>query len=165
MGSPDQVDFTACNWHTLCPQHCTALLVIARYMNLIERIDIALERAGKTRGDLAGALGISVQAISNMKRRAGATLRPENCARAARFLRCDLYWLCTGEGGAYVPELEQSLLVRDVATWLDEMPEEERAKAFVIMYCMKRGNWPKVPDGRGAAHTGYDGEGREATAL
>ncbi len=113
------------------------------HMRLIDRIDEALLKAGKSRGDLAAALGLSTQAISNLKRRPRSTLRPENVARAARWLRCDIYWLCTGEG-KYAPDgarTEQfSFIATEVARWLDAMPDDERARVFTLLYeVMKRG--------------------------
>lgn len=122
-------------------------------MNLLERIDIALQHARKSRGQLATEIGISVQAISNLKRRPGSTLRPENVARAARALGCDLYWLCTGEGGGYQPHQEtgplHSYLALEVAKFIDTMSEQDRARAFVVVYQMTRGEWPPERPGPG----------------
>jgi DNA-binding Xre family transcriptional regulator len=114
-------------------------------MTLLERIDMALQHARKTRGELANGIGISTQAISNLKRRPGSTLRPENVARAAVFLGCDIYWLCTGEGGKYKPHEARSLIAREVAKWLDEMSEADRNRAFSLIYQMHKGNWPVMP--------------------
>jgi Cdc6-like AAA superfamily ATPase len=106
-------------------------------MNLIERIDLALQHARASRGDLAKALDISTQAISNLRRRPGSTMRPEHVAEAARFMRCDLYWLCTGKGD-YAPEpvtIESlSFHAREVALWLNALPEDEQEKAFARVY-------------------------------
>jgi DNA-binding Xre family transcriptional regulator len=112
-------------------------------MTLLERIDMALHAARKSRGDLAHSIGLSVQAISNLKRRPRSTLRPENVARAARFLACDLYWLCTGEGTYKAAERRSghSFLAEEVARWFDSMQETDRMKAFALMYQMKAGNW------------------------
>lgn len=115
-------------------------------MNLLERIDLALQHARKSRGDLASGIGISIQAISNLKRRPGSTLRPENVAKAARYLGCDVYWLCTGEG-KYAPASNGSgaafsFIAMEVAAWLDAMSESDRARAFTIIYQMTKGNWP-----------------------
>lgn len=117
-------------------------------MSLINRIDIALQRAGKTRSNLAEALGMTAQSITNLQRRPGSTMRCENVARAARYLHADVYWLCTGEGGEYVPEVsepEYSLLARDMAQWLDAMSDADRWKAFGMLYQMSRGHWPVFP--------------------
>lgn len=114
-------------------------------MNLLDRIDLALQHARKSRGELAEALDVSVQAISNLKRRPGSTLRPEKVAKAARWLHCDVYWLCTGEPNHYVPERSEALysqLAQEVAKWLDSMNEEERNRAFVLIYQMRSGKWP-----------------------
>lgn len=109
-------------------------------MNLLERIDLALQHARASRGDLAKAIEVSTQAISNLKRRPGSTLRPENVARAARFLRCDLYWLCTGEPAEYMPERAQSPVLPwgfhacEVARWIDSLPLSEQERAFARIY-------------------------------
>ena len=104
-------------------------------MKLIDRIDLALRQAGKSRSDLAHAIGLSTQAISNLKRRPGSTLRPENVAKAARFMHCDLYWLCTGDGAEYEPERAQwGFLASEVAAMLDAMPEDEQQRAFAVIF-------------------------------
>lgn len=114
-------------------------------MSLIGRIDMALQKVGKTRSGLATEMGISPQSFTNLQRRPGSTMRPDNVAHIARILRCNLYWLCTGEGGEYVPEVtepEHSLLARDAAAWLDAMSDADRWKAFGMLYQMTRGHWP-----------------------
>jgi transcriptional regulator with XRE-family HTH domain len=119
-------------------------------MPLIDRIDLALQRAGLTRSDLAHALNLSLPAISRLGRRPGSSMKPDNVAHAAKALRCDLYWLCTGEGGEYVPEAspehEHSCLAREIASWVDAMPDRDRDRVFALVYQMTRGNWPAFPD-------------------
>lgn len=110
-------------------------------MNLLERIDIALQHARKSRGDLAEFLGCSVQNISGLKRSPNRSLSADAIARAARFLDADIYWMCTGEGGKYVPcaEAQRSFVAAEVARWLDEMSEAERNKVFAIVYALRHG--------------------------
>ena len=109
-------------------------------MNLLERIDLALQHARASRGDLAKAIDVSTQAISNLKRRPGSTMRPEHVAKAARFLRCDLYWLCTGDPAEYVPEqatrapLQWGFHACEVARWLDTLPPHDQERAFARIY-------------------------------
>lgn len=115
-------------------------------MNLLERIDLALQHAGKSRGDLAEGIGVTTQAISNLKRRPGSELSLGHAAKAARWLKCDWYWLATGEG-KYGPQKESagpafSFLAQEVAQWLDAMSDADRARAFSLIYQMTRGNWP-----------------------
>lgn len=121
-------------------------------MALIDRIDIALQHAGASRQDLATALGITVQAISNLVRRRDGVLRPENVAHAARWLHCDVYWLCTGEGGAYVPATPPGsnqpplcFLAYEAGRFIDAMPEPDKARAFALVYRMAQGHWPVDP--------------------
>lgn len=107
-------------------------------MNLLDRIDLALKRAGKSRNQLATDIGLTSTAIGNLKRRPGSTLRPENVAKAARFMGCDLYWLCTGEGDEYEPAKvcgpSWGFLACEVATWMDSLPEAEQQRAFALIY-------------------------------
>jgi transcriptional regulator with XRE-family HTH domain len=104
-------------------------------MRLIDRIDLALQQARKSRHDLADAIGVSTQAISNLKRRPGSTLRPENVAKAARFLACDLYWLCTGEPEEYQPEQPRwGFLATEIANHLDALPADRQQVLFAVMY-------------------------------
>ena len=106
---------------------------------LIERIDLALERAGKTRGDLARALGVSVQSISNMKRKGPhAAMRTENVARAARFMGCDVYWLCTGEPDTYTPAPQRSQLAQEAAAMIEQMDSDSQNSAFTKVYMVWR---------------------------
>lgn len=74
-------------------------------------------------------------------------MKLENVAHAARALKCDLYWLCTGEGGHYVPSKEEghSFFASEVARLLDAMPPRERERAFVLVYSMSKGAWPELP--------------------
>ena len=68
-------------------------------MELLKRIDRALESSGKTRADLARELGISTQAITSLGRRPNARMKHENLVRAAEAMQCDVDWLATGRGG------------------------------------------------------------------
>ena len=106
---------------------------------LLERIDLACEHAGKTRGDLARALGVSVQSISNMKRKGPqAGMRTENVARAARFLGCDVYWLCTGDPEDYVPALTGSAPAQEAAALINRMDTEMQESALAKVYLLWR---------------------------
>lgn len=116
--------------------------------NQIERIDIALREVGKTRHELADALGVARQAIYRLTRRPGSSLRPENLAHVARILRCDLFWLCTGEGGRYVPAAPStgySFLAAEAARLMDAFNDHDKERAFVVVYQMSKGCWPVMP--------------------
>ena len=91
---------------------------------------------------LAAHLGIKPQGLTNMRRKPNASMSAQLIAHAAAFLRCDLYWLCTGEGGEYVPRKDHTRLAREVAEWLDEMSDDERWKAYGMVIQMRRGFWP-----------------------
>jgi hypothetical protein len=114
-------------------------------MTLLERIDLALQHARLSRTELADGIGVSRQAISNLKRKPGSSLRPEHVARAARFMHCDVYWLCTGEGGKYVPEQPFSALALELAKLVDTMPEKARAQACMLLFMASKGHWPCEP--------------------
>ncbi len=111
-------------------------------MNLIDRIDIALKAVGKSRSDLAKGLGLSTQAISNLKRREDGVMKPDNVAKASRILGCDLYWLCTGEGGEYVPATRYSIVTESIATWVESMTEQDRMRVYAIVRLCSEGHWP-----------------------
>lgn len=111
--------------------------------HLIERIDIAITAVGSSRSELAEAIGVTVQALSNLRRRPGSSLAPEALAKTAVTLRCDFFWLCTGEGGDYVPaDTSYSPIAMRVARWLDAMSEPDRMRAVGYVAQMREGLWP-----------------------
>lgn len=118
-------------------------------MNLLERIDEALMRVGKSRTSLAKAIGLTRQSFNKLgKSPLTNSMKPENVARAARYLQCDIYWLCTGEGGAYIPETtphEFSALTLEIAARLDRMDVETRGYAYVVLALISRGERPVLP--------------------
>lgn len=63
-----------------------------------ERLEEALRIGGKDRQQLADALGISVQAVSQVLLGKTKAMTAENCARAARLTGVDTFWLATGSG-------------------------------------------------------------------
>lgn len=112
---------------------------------VLQRLDIALEQARLSRHDLANAIGTSRQAIYGLARREGATMTPAHMAKAAKVLACDFYWLCTGEGGTYVPAaVSFSFLAQEAAKLIDKMDPEAQAQAFAAVYRMSQGQWPSA---------------------
>lgn len=106
------------------------------------RLDKALEAAGKTRKELASAIGCSPQILGMVITGAGKAerfLSVQNHAEAARFLRIDSYWLATGKGtmkaGAGEIQKALSLLSDDaveIATYFDMLKETgDRTRAYV----------------------------------
>lgn len=83
-----------------CGKHAFADSIILRGMSYGDRLDEALKAAGKTRGDLARVIGITEQAIGQVINGSTDKLKARHSAIAARFLKCDHYWLATGEGAA-----------------------------------------------------------------
>jgi len=81
-----------------------------------ERLEEALRLVGKDRQQLADALGISVQAVSQVILGKTKALTAENSARAARFIGINPFWLATGEGA---PGASQS------AGWPFRVPLED----------------------------------------
>jgi len=63
-----------------------------------DRLEQALEFAGRSRKDLCAAIGVTQQALGQVISGKTKALTSENSARAARFLRVNHYWLATGEG-------------------------------------------------------------------
>lgn len=69
------------------------------------RLAAAMAEAQKTRTELGrvlrspdGRMGISPSAVGQLLSGASKSMNAENCARAARFLGVNAYWLATGEG-------------------------------------------------------------------
>ena len=62
-----------------------------------ERLQEAITNAGRTRAEVASAIGCTVQAIGLCVTGNNASMSAENTARAARYLGCDVFWLATGE--------------------------------------------------------------------
>lgn len=100
-------------------------------MNFAERLQAAMGRANATPKAVASALGVSVQAISQTLSGATRALTAENCAKAARFLQVDLYWLATGLGEMRpaADDLAMSLSPeeRDFILALRLLPQPERS--------------------------------------
>ncbi|WP_157779629.1 helix-turn-helix domain-containing protein [Cupriavidus pauculus] len=74
-----------------------------------ERLEEALRLGGKDRQQLADALGISLQAVSQLLLGKTKTMTAENCVRTARLTGVDSFWLATGSGepkgsGASAPQ-------------------------------------------------------------
>jgi phage repressor protein C with HTH and peptisase S24 domain len=67
--------------------------------NFSERLSWALKRAGKNASDLARALDISRNAVSQWKNAKNGPSQ-DSLSRAAKFLRVNVHWLSTGEGQA-----------------------------------------------------------------
>lgn len=107
--------------------------------------------AGVSGPKLAAAIGVKAQSFTNLRRKANGGMRAELLARAADVLRCDLRWLCTGEGGDYVGAKEgYTRMASEVAAWIDAMNENDRLKAYAICVQMNRGYWPTFTSGEPA---------------
>lgn len=63
-----------------------------------ERLATALAHSNVSTKELRDYLGISYQAMKKLESGLSKSFTAENCARAARFLQVDLFWLATGEG-------------------------------------------------------------------
>lgn len=63
-----------------------------------ERLEEALRIGGKDRQQLADALGITIQAVSQLLLGKTKTMTAENCVRTARLTGVDSFWLATGSG-------------------------------------------------------------------
>jgi hypothetical protein len=102
---------------------------------LIDRLDIAMRQAGVNGPALAEALGVSPQSLTNKRRKAtNAGMRPELLAQASMFLACDLHWLCTGEGGDYVPSQTMSARLTRSFFVLRAMLDPEQSWRLDVMF-------------------------------
>jgi transcriptional regulator with XRE-family HTH domain len=63
-----------------------------------ERLEEALRIGGKDRQQLADALGITIQAVSQLLLGKTKAMTAENCVRTARLTGVDSFWLATGTG-------------------------------------------------------------------
>jgi hypothetical protein len=111
---------------------------------VIDRLDKAMKVVGASGVQLAAAIGIKPQSLTNLRRKPKGGMRAELLAHAADFLRCDLRWLCTGEGGDYVPasDVRVDRLAREVAEVMTAMNHSDRWKAYGMFNLMRRGYWP-----------------------
>lgn len=126
-----------------------------------ERLQLALDLAGRDRSELAKALGISVQAVGQTLRGETKAHTAENCAEAAKFLNVDPYWLATDKGQPRPPRLalskERDLLSEAAvkhALIFDALTENQRqtwrALLTVVMAgeekSTKHADLPTIPD-------------------
>lgn len=87
-------------------------------LTFAERLSKALLHGQLSAVQLASRLGVTRQAIENAEKGRSNSLSAENCARAARVLGVNWYWLATGEeemtspGQAPAPHPVQELLSR-----------------------------------------------------
>ena len=109
-----------------------------------------MEKAGVSGGQLAHAIGIRPQNLTNLRRKPSSEgMRAIHLAHAADFLHCDLRWLCTGEGGTYVAAGgagELTWLAREIAEWLDAMDQATRDRFYVMTSRIQKGQWPSFAD-------------------
>lgn len=82
-----------------------------------ERLSLALSAAVMTPVKLAEELGVTVQAVSQVLSGSTKAMTAANCAKTARILSVDAYWLATGEG-----EMKPAQAVQDNMA----LSEEER---------------------------------------
>ena len=90
-----------------------------------ERLEEALRLAKQDRQQLADALGISVQAVSQVIVGKTKALTAENAARASQQLGVNMLWLCTGEGEPTASVVEgKSSEGKNQARWPFVVPRE-----------------------------------------
>jgi transcriptional regulator with XRE-family HTH domain len=99
-------------------------------MSFQDRLSAAITHAKATPKLLAVELGVSVQAVGQVLSGSSRALTAENCARAARYLRVDGFWLATGEG-SMTPNGAQSDMAlsqqeKDLIVALRVLPEADR---------------------------------------
>lgn len=76
------------------------------------RLGEAIKLAGKDRQEVADAIGISVQALSQLIIGKSKSATAENTAKAAKALGVDFYWLATGQGKPVGPQDVKSIEVK-----------------------------------------------------
>lgn len=87
---------------------CGRVKVAYMHLTFAQRLEAAMKEAQKSRADLGrvlrspdGGMGISPSAVAQLLSGASKSMTAENCARAARFLGVNGYWLATGEGSMH----------------------------------------------------------------
>jgi transcriptional regulator with XRE-family HTH domain len=101
-----------------------------------DRLAHALVLADESRDGLAKALGISVQAISQVITGVTKAMTAENTVKAARHLGVSAYWLATGDGAAKSSQaLRESLSDEAIsyAAEFDAMTETEREQFKMLL--------------------------------
>lgn len=102
------------------------------------RLNQALAHAKKTRGQLAEAIGLSVQSVGQVIKGDTRAFTAENNAYTAKFLRVSSYWLATGKGDMTAKDDSSDYFTanaRELATVFDMIPESDtlrRAKAYTL---------------------------------
>lgn len=105
-------------------------------MEFGDRLAHALALAEESRDGLAKALGISVQAISQVINGTSKSLTAENTLKAARHLSVSAYWLATGEEsprGAHVLRESLSDEAISYAAEFDAMSDTEREQFKMLL--------------------------------
>lgn len=93
-------------------------------MSFGERLEQALSRAGKSRQDLATHLTVSVQSIGKAINGGTKAMSAEHQAKAARYLRVDLFWLVTGEGAPDIVRNSRPMspMAFEIVSAFDQLP-------------------------------------------
>ena len=93
-----------------------------------KRMKALREEGGWTQAQLAQAIGISSGAISQIERGEVHSMAYPHLRAAARFMRCDLDWLATGEGTRKPrnPILQLSPEAALLADQIDRLDESQR---------------------------------------
>jgi transcriptional regulator with XRE-family HTH domain len=105
-------------------------------MEFGDRLTKALAIANESRDGLAKALGISVQAISQVINGITKAMTAENTLRAARHLRVSAWWLATGEGSPQGVHVLRDTLSDEAVSYgveFDAMTETEREQFKMLL--------------------------------
>jgi transcriptional regulator with XRE-family HTH domain len=105
-----------------------------------KRLRALREEGGWTQAQLAQAIGISPGAVSQLERGEVHSMAYPHLRAAARFLRCDMDWLATGEGSrkhrAPITQLSaEAILLADQIDRLD--PQQREIVAAMIQQFRK----------------------------
>lgn len=100
------------------------------------RLVMALALADESRDALAKALGVSVQAISQVITGTTRAMTAENTLKAARFLGVNPYWLATGEETPRDAQALRQLLSDEAVHWgvvFDQMNGSEKEQFRLLI--------------------------------
>lgn len=94
-----------------------------------DRLAAAMRAEGVDVIELAAFLGVSRSSVYGVLRGSTGAQTAYHCAKTARFLRCSIYWLATGEGDMKPTAASREALV--LANLIDGLPtERERQVAL-----------------------------------
>lgn len=125
------------------------ILLTIPAMTYGDRLAAAISDAGKSRADIAKAVGVSVQAVGQVIRGDSAAFTAENNAAAAIALEVNPNWLANGKGEMHAPTDQQAFspMATDLAVMFDDITDpKKRRLAYARCVLALTGNSQYTPE-------------------